>query len=148
MGKSPAYPRFVNAALPVPVDRTFTYNVPPELSETIAVGARISVPFGKRKMVGYALSFPEEAPAGLGTKDVMAIIDDPPLVSGPILELAMWMSEYYVQPIGTVLKTVLPASIKGAGRKKGGDELAGRLPVEPERPELNPDQSRDRKSVV
>ncbi|MBU8921989.1 MAG: primosomal protein N' [Bacteroidales bacterium] len=148
MGKSPAYPRFVDVALPVPVDRTFTYNVPLELCESISAGARISVPFGKRKMVGYALSFPDEAPAGLGTKDIVAVIDQPPMLTGPILELAAWMAEYYVQPMGIVLKAVLPASIRGAGRKKGGDELAERFPEEPERPELNPDQTQVFEAVV
>ena len=43
-------PLFVDIILPVPLPRLFTYSVPFDLAEQVAVGKRVVVPFGQKKM--------------------------------------------------------------------------------------------------
>lgn len=45
----------VAVALPVPVDRTFDYAVPPSLAAAVGPGRRAIVPFGARRVVGVVM---------------------------------------------------------------------------------------------
>ncbi|MEA3408923.1 MAG: hypothetical protein U9Q95_01090, partial [Candidatus Eisenbacteria bacterium] len=40
---------FIEVAVPLPVTGTFTYSVPVDLVDLAGVGARVLVPFGRRK---------------------------------------------------------------------------------------------------
>ena len=37
-----------------------------------------------------------------------AVLDDEPLLSEPLLKLAEWMAQYYLAPLGEVLRGMLP----------------------------------------
>ena len=45
-------PRYAEVVLPVPVPRTYTYLVPPELEPRVVPGARVVVPVQRRQVVG------------------------------------------------------------------------------------------------
>jgi len=57
--------RFVEIALPVPLRQTFTYGLPDHVKKAVVVGARVTVPLGKRILTGYVLdvfdSLPDDA---------------------------------------------------------------------------------------
>src|SRR5690349_10098262 len=76
-------------------------------------GARVRVPFGKRKALGVALGPPatagaaaDGAPAEL--KDVLDVVDAEPLASPALLDLAAWMADYYLGAPGLCYRQVLP----------------------------------------
>ena len=54
--------RLVDVALPLPLQRAFTYRVPEELPLPPR-GARVLVPFGRRRSLGVALGAPDTPPA-------------------------------------------------------------------------------------
>lgn len=103
-------------------------------------GCRVLVPFGRRRMTGYVVSLRRSPPGKVRLKQIVSLIDDEPLISGVLLDLARWMSRYYVHSLGEVLRAILPAGVKGAGRLSGEDETAGIFPDEIEYPELNAEQ--------
>lgn len=112
-------PKYVEAALPVPLRRTFTYRVPAGFADEIKVGARILVPFGKRTATGYAVSLASEFDADSdidesAVKDVYQLIDPEPLITPEIVELTKWASDYYFASWGEMLKASLPAGINSA----------------------------------
>ncbi len=47
-------------------------------------------------------------------KDVLEILDDPPLIDGPMLELTRWIASYYACSWGQALDAVVPAGVKKA----------------------------------
>jgi primosomal protein N' (replication factor Y) len=47
-------------------------------------------------------------------KDVIEVLDDPPLIDGPMLELTRWMASYYACSWGQALDAVVPAGVKKA----------------------------------
>ncbi len=131
-------PRLVDVALPLPVDRLFTYAAPPDLADRIGRGARVIVPFGPRRVTGYVLGTPKRAPGGIKLKKIHSLVDEKPLLDESLLELAQWMSDTYVHPIGEVLKAMLPGGVKGRGRLRDLDH--NDFPAEAESPDLEPGQ--------
>lgn len=114
-----AGPRFVEVALPIPLRRTFTYEIPIGFRERLSLGARLQVPFGKSSAVGYAVAVADELPSELGidpasVKQVLELLDEEPLVTDEILRLTKWTADYYAASWGELLKAALPAGINAA----------------------------------
>jgi len=66
-------PKIIDAAVPLPIDSTFHYAVPPELASCIRIGMRVLVPFGRRKLTGYVLGAVAES--GEEVKEIVAVLD-------------------------------------------------------------------------
>ena len=114
--KPEALPAFVEAVLPVPLRRAFTYRIPAEMQASLKVGMRLSLPFGRRTMIGYAVGLHSEVPADVDIdisriKDVIEIKDDESMVTDEILRLTQWTADYYASFWGEMLKASLPAGI-------------------------------------
>lgn len=114
--KSQTLPAYVEVVLPVPLRRAFTYRVPEEMRDSLNVGARLKLPFGKRTMTGYAVGLHSELPADVEVelsriRDVIEITDDEPMITPEILRLTQWTADYYASFWGEMLKASLPAGI-------------------------------------
>ncbi|MGB2936619.1 MAG: primosomal protein N', partial [Phycisphaerae bacterium] len=109
---APATP-FVSVALPIGLDRAFTYRLPERLRGQVHAGQRVRVPFGRgnRKTVGWVVGGVEKTDLK-EVKEVLEAVDPEPLLSEDLLDLAFWMSQYYVTPIGQVFEAILPAAVK------------------------------------
>ncbi len=99
-------PKFCEVALPVPLDRTFTYAVSDGVSPQR--GARVIVPFRNEKLIGVVTEAHERAPEEFEAKPVESLVDEVPLLSARLMELGEWMAQYYLAPIGEVLRGMLP----------------------------------------
>ena len=133
---------YAEVALPVPVDGTFTYIVPEEIRESIAPGCRVTVPFGRRRMTGYVISTHSEPPEGVKLRKIAALIDEEPMITPALLDLARWLREKYVHSLGEVLRAILPASLKGKGRKTASASSDSMFPEEEHRPKLTTGQEK------
>ncbi|MBW4043520.1 MAG: primosomal protein N' [Acidobacteria bacterium] len=95
---------YCDVALPVPLDRVFTYAVN---GEAPSAGCRVLVPFRSEKMAGVVTRVYEEAPT-FETKPLLALLDREPIISDELMKLAVWIASYYLAPLGEVLRTMLP----------------------------------------
>ncbi len=68
-------PRFAQVVLPVPVPRTYTYEVPDELAPRVVPGARVVVPVQRRQVVAVVSAI-EAAPPAVAAKPILAAPDD------------------------------------------------------------------------
>ncbi|MCB9935489.1 MAG: primosomal protein N' [Planctomycetes bacterium] len=110
--------RFVEVALPTPVDRVFDYLVPEPLSERAKVGHRVTVPFGKRSLQGFVVAEKHDSTLMRHQiKEILEAPDDEPLLGQGMLQLTKWMAEYYACAWGEALQAVLPAVVR-TGRKR------------------------------
>jgi primosomal protein N' (replication factor Y) (superfamily II helicase) len=101
-------PEYCEVALPVPLDRPFTYAVPSDRS--VRPGVRVLVPFGARRLTGVVLQS-GVSPAGIPGKTIRPIqkvLDDEPAVTEEFLRLSRWVADYYLVPQGEVLAAMLP----------------------------------------
>ena len=110
---------FVDLILPVPIRNLFTYRIPFELNDSIVIGQRVIVPFGKNKrLTGIIAAIHEEAPRDYQAKYIDFILDDLPIISSHQLAFWKWISTYYLAPIGDVMAAALPANFKLASETK------------------------------
>ena len=98
---------FVNVALPVPVNKLFTYSVPSELKKDVAVGKRVLVPFGRKEMTGFIVGVSTEA-GWHKLKNIKDVLDPEPVFTDELMKLTRWVADYYFSSWGEVLKTALP----------------------------------------
>jgi len=118
----PAGTHVVRVALESAADTEFDYLVPDALWP-VAVGQRVAVPFGKgnRPEEGFCVEsdLPREAAfgsadRGIRLKAVTRIVDERPLLDAQLMELARWIGDYYVCPLGQVLAAMVPGAVKRA----------------------------------
>lgn len=112
-------PKYVEAALPLPLRQTFTYSIPEGFADEIMIGARILIPFGKRTITGYVVALHTELDQELdieisAIKPVYQLVDSSPLLTPEIVELTKWSAGYYASSWGEMLKASLPAGINSA----------------------------------
>jgi primosomal protein N' (replication factor Y) len=100
---------FVDVALPVPLDRAFTYSLPATLQHRVKVGSRLMVPFGSRKLTGLILAMHTQAPEA-GVKEALRLLDEEPVLEEHLIRLGSWIANYYCAPIGEVLRVMTPLS--------------------------------------
>src|ERR1700744_6430874 len=100
----------VAVALPLPLFRTFTYQVDDADAARARPGMRAVVPFRNRKEIGVILGV-SELPEGITPKRVASLPDSEPVLSEAMLALCRWMAEYYVVPLGVAIRTALPAAL-------------------------------------
>ncbi|MFZ1938973.1 MAG: primosomal protein N' [Terracidiphilus sp.] len=98
---------YCEIALPVPLDHTFTYGV--RLGQQPKRGSRVIAPFRNEKLIGVVTAVDAAAPpADVEIRYLEAVLDEEPLLSDHLLELAEWTAQYYLAPLGEVLRAMLP----------------------------------------
>jgi primosomal protein N' (replication factor Y) len=103
----------VEVAVGLPVSRTFHYLIPETMRGSLRVGMRVLVPFKGRKVTGFAIDLLDQPPEGIEEKlrEVEDLLDEAPLVDPQMLRFYRWISDYYLYPLGEVIKTGLPPGL-------------------------------------
>ncbi len=130
--------RYCELALPLPLGRTFTYELPLTLRHRVQPGCRVIAPFGSRKVTGVVLRVHDNAgEAGPNLREVLSLTDEEPVLDRALIELGHWIAEYYCAPLGEVLRGMLP--LGGERRRsirysltEAGRQVARQLVIRPE----------------
>ncbi|HUL37943.1 MAG TPA: primosomal protein N' [Thermodesulfobacteriota bacterium] len=103
----------VEVAVGLPIFKAFHYRIPEKLRDSLQVGMRVLVPFKGRKVTGFTLDILEHPPEGIEEKlrEVEDLLDEAPLIDSPMLRFYRWISDYYLYPLGEVIKTGLPPGL-------------------------------------
>jgi primosomal protein N' (replication factor Y) len=125
----------VNVAVFAALRGPLTYCLPDGLD--VRVGQRVLVPLGTRKAIGIALEAVASLPPGIKAREILRALDPDPVLSPELLTLGLWISEYYLAPVGEVFRAMLPLraesrrarllEITDAGRRKLADLAASLL---------------------
>lgn len=109
---TPIGPSYCNVALPVPLRTLFTYAIPASLNDKVLPGCRVVVPFGRRTIVGVVLGPSTELPNIAQFKEILQVLDSAPALSTQLLDLGRWLADYYIAPLGEVLRSMLPPLVE------------------------------------
>ncbi len=111
---------FVDVLLPLAISKAYTYRVPHEANESIAIGKRVIVQFGKgnKLYAGLITGITETAPSTHLAKYFHEIIDEEPIVNQKHLKFWMWISEYYLAQLGEIMLAALPSGLRLASETK------------------------------
>jgi primosomal protein N' (replication factor Y) len=105
---------YAQVAIARPVTRPFTYAIPPTLSDRLAVGHVVLVPFGARGAeTGFVVDLvgqPEVDPARI--KPIQRLLDPEPAFDARQLDFFRWVADYYLAPLGMVIHTATPSEIR------------------------------------
>ena len=107
----------LRVAVNAPLRRLLDY-LPPAGREAqqISPGTRVRVLLGSRQTIGVVLEqgSAQEAIAAAPTslKGIQDVLDEAPLLDGPLLALLRWTADYYHHPIGEVIAGALPKGLR------------------------------------
>ncbi len=105
--------RRVSVAVPVAIDRAFTYRVPDDWPAVPPAGRRVLVPFGSRALVGVVRPVDDpEKPEKI--KALLADLDEEPTLTPELVKLCEWLADYYVAPLGEAYRLALPGLLGNA----------------------------------
>ena len=100
---------WVSVVLDLPLGGPFDYRT----TEPVAVGDRVIVPFGRRKMVGVVVDLPAEPnydPALV--KEVEQVLQDVAPLTSSWIKFARFAADYYQRPLGEVILPALPSPLR------------------------------------
>ena len=93
------------------VDRRFTYAVPAGMD--LAVGERVTVPFGPRRLPGVVMELTQETDVPAEKlRPILARVDDEPVVLPELMDLARWLAAEYRCTMAAALRCILPAQVR------------------------------------
>ena len=102
---------YADVILPLPLKGTFTYHITKKQKESLDIGFRVAVSFGKRKVyTGIIKKVHNTKPELYETKPIEFIYDEEALVTELQIDFWSWISRYYFTPIGDVLKAAIPST--------------------------------------
>jgi primosomal protein N' (replication factor Y) (superfamily II helicase) len=131
---------FAHVAFALPLHRTFAYAVPEPMSG-VRPGAQVLAPFRGRARRGFVVALAAET--SLERVEPLSQVLDEDAISPHLLELARWIADYYVAPLGEVLSAALPGGLEGfaasRARRRAKEDPITRLAL-PERVTLTPEQ--------
>jgi primosomal protein N' (replication factor Y) len=99
--------KFLSVLLPINIDRPFTYSS----EEKLDIGTIVKVSFGKRELYGVVWESDkiEKKPDNIKIKSIIEVAGEGKEYTLPIdmLHFIKWISDYYLMPLGLVLKASL-----------------------------------------
>lgn len=103
----------IQVILPLPIQGTFTYEVPDDVRETVGIGSRVLVQFGRKKYyTAIVAGIDQTPPKHYEVKSIMAVLDPHPALRYPQLKFWEWIADYYLCSVGDVMKAALPSGLK------------------------------------
>ena len=80
-------------------------------SPSAAVGKRVLVPFGRKRLTGWIIEILSETTPDQKIREIIDLPDPEPLFDRQDLAFYEWISRYYIHPLGKVLGEILPGGI-------------------------------------
>jgi len=96
-------------------DRIYTYGIDEKFKESIQIGKRVKVNFGKNKHIIDAIVISISSDSDLSSeriKPILEIIDDEPIVKEEMIKLGLWIRERYICKFSDVIRLMVPSMIK------------------------------------
>ncbi len=101
-------------------DLIYTYSIPDKLINIVKVGIRVLVPFGNgdRLLEGIIVRLNHKTDVDVKIiKDIDCIVEEVPVLSRSMLNLALWIKKKYLATYIDVFRTILPTGIFNKEKK-------------------------------
>lgn len=105
---------YADVIVPRHIAKAFTYLVPPTLAQTLAIGHRVLVPFGRMVLEGVVISLSNHLATEIRStslREIRSLAHDGPTstLSPALFELSRKIADCYVAPWGQCLRLILPS---------------------------------------
>ena len=92
------------------VDKIFDYLVPKELENSIQIGIRVLVPFGRQTLEGFVLEIKDSS--SLELKEVYSVVDQDIVLNDELLELGKVIQKDTLSTLISAYQVMLPKALK------------------------------------
>lgn len=126
-------PLYADVIVPRHIAKAFTYLVPAALTQTLAIGQQVFVPFGRTMLEGVVIALSNRLPSGIravSLKEIRSLADGSGNVRLPpvLFDLSRQIAERYVAPWGQCLRLVLPKGpARASSRRQNTEPIANDL---------------------
>lgn len=93
-----------------PSELVFDYAVPAGME--VCPGCRVRVPLRQKSATGTVLDVVAADDMGFALRELSALLDPEPLITGVLLKIGRWMADYYACGFETVIRSLLPESVR------------------------------------
>lgn len=94
------------------LDKTFTYHVPSNFIDSISIGKRVLVPFGRQKLEGFIIGINDSNSFDYEVKDIISVIDDSVVINDEMMELGKYIKKKTLCTLISAYQTMLPSALK------------------------------------
>ncbi len=120
-------PKYLQIAVNVPINQTFTYLDCDNPENSSRIGRRADIKFGNHHTSGYIIAESDIFPADCAVEQskirpINKILDETQLFGDELIETAYWLSSFYLCSIGEALSAMLPLSTRD--KTNGGFSLS------------------------
>ncbi|PLX49866.1 MAG: primosomal protein N' [Desulfobulbaceae bacterium] len=116
-------------AVAAPLFEPLTYAAPD--SGLPAVGVRVLVPLGRRRITGYVIGTTPQATTEFRVRPILDVLDREPLFHAGMVPFFRWVADYYQYPIGEVIKSGLPGGLTSRFGRQATLTTTGRQALAP-----------------
>jgi len=116
---------YIDVEIALPVYHPFTYHVGERMAPLAVIGKRVLVPFGRRRVTGYIVDVKDHTDQR-ETKAILDVLDEKPLFPPVMIPFFRWIADYYIYPMGEVIKTALPSGLNVYDYKTVGITAKGK----------------------
>lgn len=113
-------PQFAQVAVDIPLYTTLTYQIPDALRRRVEPGVLVQVPFRNKSKVGLVMGVDDELQDPSLAKKIRPladVVDAAPLLNERGTRFLEFIADYYLAPIGQVVRLALPSFIRLEGMK-------------------------------
>ena len=109
-----------------PSELVFDYAVPAGLD--VRPGCRVRIPLRRKSATGTVLSIVEPEQMDFALREVESLIDPEPLITPVLLRTGEWIADYYGCGIETVIRSLLPESVRSEENSAKTRRIAFSMP--------------------
>lgn len=102
---------YAEILLPLALESTYTYLIPPEMAGNAVFGKRVEVQFGPRKHYAGLIVKTEVPAPDYRTKKILSVLDTEPVILPWQYQNWQWMAGYYCCTVGEIMKAALPGAM-------------------------------------
>jgi primosomal protein N' (replication factor Y) len=104
---------YATVLLDRPLKQGFLYAIADD--QTVEVGMRVRVPFSHTELTGYVVEVQEQADPTLKILPIKRVIDKEPVFGQNEIDLAQWMSRFYLCSAGEAISLMIPGGKRDSG---------------------------------
>ena len=94
------------------LDKTFTYHVPSNFINSISIGKRVLVPFGRQKLEGFIIGINSKDSFDYDVKDILDVIDEDVIINEEMMSLGRYIKNKTLCTLISAYQTMLPSALK------------------------------------
>ena len=101
---------YVRVSFPISSFKTFTYTVPKSLNKLVRLGTCVNAPINRRLQTGFIVSIRNKAGYNGKILKIDSVREKELHLPEELWKTIEWIADYYITPIGQVLKAAVPNS--------------------------------------